>query len=885
MRSSNLLACLSGGAVLCALQAAAQLTSPVAVEFLGRDQYIANNPACQGINPSDVAGPYPQTGWNAIDDQYNANFNLTVFDVNVPNVGTTVSLLDTNNNPTGVTLSFNANDSWDNDVNATNISTPNALLMQGIIKSSAGGGVPAVFTFNNVPEGEYDIYVLCDMNGDGTVAKIWDAYNLTTNYIMEQHQFYDTNVFVESTAKSATEATNKVANYVKFTHLGTYGRGQLGINAQWVSGNDGIGIAGLQLVPTGPLVANTDPLSFIVQPISRRGAVGYNNVTFTAVVKGPPSYVQWFKNGTAVPGETNLTYTPTPIAQGDNNATISITLSNNLSSITSSNSILTVGQNIGTNNGTIVMDGGIVNITTQPSSVSLIAGPATTFTVAATSAYVGDASSAAPPITYQWQSAPKNSSSFTSIAGATNVTYGTPPTVLADDGTQFRVAVTAGNTTVNSSIAILSVAPDTTPPVVMSATVFPGGTQVGLKFDENLDPVTAGTAANYKINGVAVSAAIVRTNVANELTQEGNLVSLIAASPINGSFTVDVSGVKDTSGNAMSLTTVPGKVNGMTSTDIGSPAGQPGGPDPRVATIVTNWGDGNFDVLCGGNDYYNNADGISFVWEPKTNSFDVRVRVVSVQGINNWSAGALMVREGPVTTNGGGWELARHYFCKVDYGGPTPTLDASGSGANTYEYNTRLATGDPRLRETSNDGQGGSRGWGGSGPGNPSPVPFPNAWIRIARVKSISNNVTNDHLLGYSSSDGSNWSLRQDVDLMDAGHAGFATISNGPPAGPLPDVMYVGLASTAHNNGDNPDTQAPYQAWIVYRDFGDVPAATTPVSVAVAHNPDGSITITYSGNLYSSTTVNGTFTKVAAATSPYTPNTTGSATMFYRAGP
>jgi hypothetical protein len=201
-----------------------------------------------------------------------------------------------------------------------------------------------------------------------------------------------------------------------------------------------------------------------------------------------------------------------------------------------------------------------------------------------------------------------------------------------------------------------------------------------------------------------------------------------------------------------------------------------------------------------------------------------------------------------------------------------------------------LAPGDPSLRETSNNGQGGSRGWGGSGPGNPAPVPFPNAWIRIARVKSISNNVTNDHMMGYSSSDGINWSLRQDVDLMDAGHAGFATISNGPPAGPLPDVLYVGLASTAHNNGTNATTLEPYQCWVVYRDFGD----TTPQAVggsptvSVAHNADGTITLTYTGNLYSSAAVNGSYTKVTGATSPFNvnPKASGAATStFYRAGP
>jgi len=500
---------------------------------------------------------------------------------------------------------------------------------------------------------------------------------------------------------------------------------------------------------------------------------------------------------------------------------------------------------------------------------------------------------------------------------ATTATF-IPPTsmlVLANDGIQLRAAVTASDATVNSAIATLSIIPNTNPPVALNATVINGSTQVGMQFDEALDPFTAQVASNYKVNGTTVVAAVLRTNVANELTSEQNLVALVTAAPINGAFTVTISNVKDISGNAIASSTINGKGLGLTFAEIGSTITSLGvgdaldgtgtnsqgvvAPDPELPGVVTNWGNGAFDVLAQGNDYWNNADGLDFLYEPKTNSFDVRVQVVSVEGINNWSAGALMMREGPPTANGAGWELARHYFCKVDYGGPTATLDNSGNGANTYEFNCRLAPGNPYLRERggaqgSNNGAtntaGFSYGWGGAGPGNPSPVPYPNAWIRIARVKSISNNVTNDHILGYSSTDGTNWSQREDVDLMDANHAGWLDIT-GKPAGPWPDVTYVGLASVSHSglgngNGTNSVTGQPYQAWIVYRNFGDVPSASpTGPTVAAAHNTDGSVSLTYTGNLYSSPTVNGSYTKVSGATSPFKVTPTGVSATFYKAGP
>jgi len=436
--------------------------------------------------------------------------------------------------------------------------------------------------------------------------------------------------------------------------------------------------------------------------------------------------------------------------------------------------------------------------------------------------------------------------------------------------------------------------------VLQGATAFPNSTKVGLKFDKVLDAASAGTAANYKVNGAAVTSAVVRTNVANEVGTEFNLVQLTVGTALTGDFTVTVSGVKDTAGNAMASTTVPGQILKLTSTDIGSPAGQPGGPDPQAASTVTTWGPGNFDVLTtGSNDYWNNADGFNFVWEPKTNSFDVKVRVVSVSPINNWSAGAIEVREGPPTANGKGWELSRHYFSKVDYGGPNavPVLDNSGSGANSYEFNARLAPGDPTLRETSNNAPGGSVGWGGAGPGNPNPVPFPNAWIRIARVKT----ATSDHMLGYSSSDGVNWDLRNDVDLNDDTHAGFLDL-NGSPAGKWPDVCYVGLGSVSHtgianNNATNEGavgelpyspTGQPYSAYIIYRDYGDVAstAAPPPTSISATISRSGnSVSIQWSpsgGTLETTPALGPTAKWTVVGTANPATITIGSGIAFYR---
>jgi hypothetical protein len=146
------------------------------------------------------------------------------------------------------------------------------------------------------------------------------------------------------------------------------------------------------------------------------------------------------------------------------------------------------------------------------------------------------------------------------------------------------------------------------------------------------------------------------------------------------------------------------------------------------------------------------------------------------------------------------------------------------------------------------------------------------------------------------------WSLRQDVDLNDDTHAGFLD-DNGNPGGKWPDVCYVGLGSTSHtgignNNALNEGTVGefwysptgqPYSAYIIYRDYGDV--ATTPPggapTLAFTLNADATVTLTYTGALYSSGTVNGPYAPVSGATSPYkvTPKAATTAATFYQAGP
>ena len=197
------------------------------------------------------------------------------------------------------------------------------------------------------------------------------------------------------------------------------------------------------------------------QPFAKTVTSG-DTATFTVEATGTaPLRYQWKKNGTNIPDATNSSFTTPATSMDDNGTEYSVEVSNDVGTASSSVGILTVTTKPA--------------ITTQPAAQTVIAGQTATFTVEA----AGTA-----PLRYQWKKGGTN------IDGATDSSYTTPATELANSGAEYSVEVSNDVGTVTSEVVILTV---TMGPVITkepaALTVNPGATATfSVEADGTPDP-------------------------------------------------------------------------------------------------------------------------------------------------------------------------------------------------------------------------------------------------------------------------------------------------------------------------------------------------------------------------------------------------------------
>jgi hypothetical protein len=182
-------------------------------------------------------------------------------------------------------------------------------------------------------------------------------------------------------------------------------------------------------------VVTTQPVNQTVNP--------NQTATFAAAASGNPTpTVQWqvsSDNGSTwsdIPGATSPTYSLTAQA-GDSGKQFKAIFTNS-------------GGSVATNAATLTVNTPPI-VTTQPSSLTVVAGQTASFTAAA---------SGTPAPTVQWEVSSNNGSTWNNISGATSPNYSFT-TSSADNGKQFKAIFTnaAGSATTNAAILTVQMPP------------------------------------------------------------------------------------------------------------------------------------------------------------------------------------------------------------------------------------------------------------------------------------------------------------------------------------------------------------------------------------------------------------------------------------------
>lgn len=217
-------------------------------------------------------------------------------------------------------------------------------------------------------------------------------------------------------------------------------------------------------VTSAPQIA-TQPASVAVN----LGSTASFTVTVTAV---PAATYQWLKNGAAITGATNSTYTIASAQLSDaGNYTVNAT-----------NSLGTASSNVATLSINLAPA-----ITTQPTDVTVVAGASATLSVVATGA---------PAPAFQWNL------NGQPISGATSASYTIPAAAAADAGSYtVTISNTLGSLTSNAAtVTVVS------PPTI---TFQPVGGTVTVKTAYTLSVVASGSGITYQWakDGVNISGA------------------------------------------------------------------------------------------------------------------------------------------------------------------------------------------------------------------------------------------------------------------------------------------------------------------------------------------------------------------------------------------
>ncbi len=185
-------------------------------------------------------------------------------------------------------------------------------------------------------------------------------------------------------------------------------------------------------VASDPVLLDVESAPTITVPPQSQTVCINSPATFSVqVLAAPPVLYQWFRNGVAINGATNPTYT-VPSVTGATTGAYVVSVTNGCATATTSSPAAILSVQPGP------------QITQPPVGSSICAGTPVTLSITANP-------NGAPSITYQWR---RNG---TPIAGATSSTYSIPNPTPAQGGA-YSCAVSNGCATVVSANGVLTVA-------------------------------------------------------------------------------------------------------------------------------------------------------------------------------------------------------------------------------------------------------------------------------------------------------------------------------------------------------------------------------------------------------------------------------------------
>jgi hypothetical protein len=210
--------------------------------------------------------------------------------------------------------------------------------------------------------------------------------------------------------------------------------------------------------------ASVAAATITTQPSNQRVCTG-GTLTLSVIASNATGY-QWNLNGSAILGATSATYSVAG-ATSANNGNYTVTVLSSLGSVTSSQASVIVGS----------------SITTNPTSLSVVATQTAVFAVGATGL---------SPFSYQWYQVPSGGSTGVAISGATSTTYTTPAVDASYDGTKYYATVTDSCSTLTSTSANLAVTTSNVGPTIITQ---PVGQNVAAGGTTSFSVVASGTPA------------------------------------------------------------------------------------------------------------------------------------------------------------------------------------------------------------------------------------------------------------------------------------------------------------------------------------------------------------------------------------------------------